>query len=137
MSGYIIKKSNWDEKAAMILMEATKDDPFIRLDDIAVLVQEGVYGLFNVYTAEAEHIASFVIRFDKSPLCEELVIVLAAGQSPAGQSLYELITPYVTQLAAKNGCKYLRGHTTRRGVAKLMENAGYKLDEYICRLEVA
>ena len=75
---YLIKRSEWNTSAAMILLDATHNDPFVSLDDIAVDVQEGKCALFDVHDAEAQHIASFVIRIDTHPKCVELVIVVAA-----------------------------------------------------------
>ncbi|MBL4761676.1 MAG: hypothetical protein JKY93_03140 [Gammaproteobacteria bacterium] len=137
---YVIKRNNWNDLTSILFLPLLKNDPFISMDDWKEGVKSGSLGLFNVWNAQGEIIAAFIVRIDESPKANELVIVAAAGNTPQsenGMGLYDLITPYVVQLANKAECTYMRAHTDRLGVTKLLERAGYETEEYICRLEIA
>lgn len=119
----------WNAQAAFWLLDAC-DDTYT-LDALAYDVQRGACSVFHVFDGQIQ-VAAFVLRLDGI----DLVVVAAGGYLPHS-SLYELITPYVEKLARENGAKFLRGHTDRRGVGRLMENAGWQLSEYVYRKEVA
>ncbi len=132
MNGVLaIKNEQWGMMAGKILAAACDDD--YPLDSLAADCQEGACSLFNVYENN-QHIASFVMRIDAGAINE--MVVVAAGGYLAHGSLYKLITPYVEQLAAANGCQYLRGHTKRKGVGRLMQRAGWEQSELIYRKKV-
>ncbi len=134
---YVILRGQWTDIAEELLKSLCENDPFITLKHWADGVKKSEYGLF--YVVENTIVsACFLVRIDSSEKADELVIVAASSTKERDRSLglYELITPYAIKLAHEAGCSYLRAHTNRKGVAKIMVSAGYKLDEYICRLAV-
>lgn len=132
----IIKRAQWDQQAERFLEKALQNDPFETINDLKNSINEGRASLYNIYDASLKHIGSFTLHVDRSPLVNELVISNGGGDTPKGQSLYTAIVPFLRVLAEENDCDYIRVHTRHRGVVKLMERAGYRLDEYIGRMEV-
>ena len=127
-----VKRENWNCTARHWL-EPACDESF-PIHDLEAECGAGACALFNVYQ-DADHIASFVLRIDGGYGDREMVVVAAGGYLAYG-SLYKLITPYVEEQARANGCSYLRGHTKRPGVGRLMEKAGWEQSEIVYRKEM-
>lgn len=135
----VVKRSNWNEAAANLLVPLCESDPFVSIEGWEEEVLAKIMALFEVYDNEGLLSGVFLVRIDESSECNELVVVGAAGKTPnyePGESIYDLITPYVIKLAQSADCSHVRAHTERKGVVKLLEKAGYKLGEYVCRIEV-
>lgn len=128
MNTLTVKNERWNDGASKWLAPAQSDYP---LHEMMADCQSGVVSLFNVYQSE-NHIASFLLRKDGAEM-----VVVAAGGYLVGGSLYKVITPYVEELARSNRCHALRGHTSRAGVGRLMERAGWEQSEIVYRKEVS
>lgn len=126
-----VKREDWNDRARWWLVPAC--DASFPIHDLEAECVAGACALFNVYQ-DADHIASFVLRIDGVAVRE--MVVVAAGGYLAYGSLYKLITPYVEEQARNNGCSFLRGHTKRPGVGRLMEKAGWEQSEIVYRKEV-
>lgn len=74
-------------------------------------------------------VGAFVLRVEE---CEG-VIVAAAGELH-GVSLVPLLLPYIEQKFI--GCRAIRFHTARPGLARVMQGRGYKGQEIIMRKEI-
>lgn len=107
------------------------------VEDFDWLKENCINGPFQCHAVafQGERIASFVTYVDPVDGGPEFVVVAAGGYLQGG-SLYQAITPFVMEMARAEGCRYLRGHTQRAGVGKLMERAGWHLSEAVYRKEV-
>lgn len=128
MNTLIVKHEPWNDAASNFLAPAISDYP---LDEMQADCEKGIRALFNVYEQQ-NHIASFVLWKDDTEL-----VVMAAGGYLVGGSLYKIITPYVEEVARQNKCDTLRGHTSRKGVGRLMERAGWAQAEIVYKKKVA
>lgn len=127
----LVKNEPWNDGAAAWLIPACDEEyPITALQNDC---ENGICSLFNVY-GENGHVASMVMRIDDGG-ARELVVVAGGGYFAHG-SLYKILTPYVEAIAAANGCKYLRGHTRRKGIGRLMQLAGWEQSEIIFRKQV-
>lgn len=116
------------------LGRALDDVPCGSMQELRDEVDNGVQAVFSIYEG-AELVGCFSVRVDEGAEASELVVTNAAG-GLRGQSLYKLVTPFVEELARAAGCQYLRGHTSRKGIGKLFEKAGWSQSEIIYRKRV-
>lgn len=61
----------------------------------------------------------------------EFVIVAAAAPEYVGQSLCEFLLPGIEEHAARVGCKRVRVHTARAGMAARLRKSGYVAGETV------
>ncbi|PZO86535.1 MAG: hypothetical protein DI626_06260 [Micavibrio aeruginosavorus] len=134
MNHLIVKQEPWNLSAATILAAAC--DETFTISDLQADCESGRASLFNIFSNDEAHIASMALRVDGEGDHKEMVVV-AGGGYLKGASLYKVLTPYVEALAVQNGCRFLRGHTSRRGIGRLMENAGWEQSEIIFRKRVS
>lgn len=95
---------------------------------VAQQVQSGVATLFQV-RALAGTLAYYVLRVDQVAGGDEGVLVVAAGR--AGFDLTATLLPAIERQFI--GCKAIRVHTSRRGVAKKLAAQGYADGEIVLR----
>ena len=111
-------------------------DPLSDLDWLLAEKKAGRINFFKVKDFDTQKIVgAMAVRIDQSDFGSELVCVCAGGNWSQG-SLYDHMTPYLEALAKNNNCAFLRGHTSRKGIGKLMERNGWELAEYVYRKRV-
>lgn len=122
----------WCDEAAEMLAEALT---WGGIAPVAEQVKSGVATLFRVYTLGgalgfgAGTLAYYVLRVDRVVGGDEGVLVLAAGR--AGFDLTATLLPTIELQFI--GCKAIRVHTSRRGVAKKLAAQGYADGEIVLR----
>ena len=99
------------------------------LDAVARQVEEGRASLFAA-DAGGEVVGAFVLRVDGG----EGVIAAAAGRLD-GVDLVPALLPHIE--ARFVGCRAIRLHTPRPGLARLMAAQGYSGQEVVMRKELA
>lgn len=132
MSEYSIKREEWSEKAQANLIKAC--DKFFSIDDLKKEVENRNMALFSLLK-NGENTCHFVIRIDGDINNLECVVVCGGGHLK-GASLFDICTPFINDIAKQCGAKIIRGHVNSKAKCKLMERAGYKLEEYIFRKAV-
>lgn len=115
----------WCDEAAAMLAEALT---WGGIAPVAQQVQSGVATLFRVRTLGGT-LAYYVLRVDRVADGDEGVLVLAAGR--AGFDLTATLLPTIELQFI--GCKAIRVHTSRRGVAKKLAAQGYADGEIVLR----
>lgn len=98
------------------------------LEAVACQVESGKASLFAVEVG-GEVVGAFVLRVEGT----EGVIVAAAGRLD-GVDLAPTILPHAETLF--RGCRSVRVHTARPGMAKLLTRQGYAAQEIVLRKEL-
>jgi hypothetical protein len=116
----IIEKINMTAEAEETLECAFLDDAaFIKNE-----IQQGVAELFKVGNA------FFVTRIERSNKNKELVIIALAGSGLVASSVH------IFNAAKLAGCKSIRFHTKRRGLAKLLTHLKPEYVETVYKINV-
>lgn len=116
----------WSEQAALILAPSV---PYATVEDLRAQVEAGAV-LFSVECA-GEPVGFYVLRVDISPSGAEGVLVAAASVN-AEFDLTANLLPHIE--GQFTGCKSIRIHTARPGLAKkLATRAGYQSAEIVLR----
>lgn len=117
-----INPAAWSAHAAGVLSEVGN------ADDYKAQVKRGAK-LFRVSEGENE-IGFYLLRVDKNPSGAEGVLVAAVGRDK-NNDLTEVILPVIERQFF--GCKSIRIHTQRPGLAKKLSRAGYGAAEMVLR----
>lgn len=120
-----IKVAPWSPEAAAALALAL---PFADVAELQTQVEHGAV-LYAVEHAGAA-VAWYVLRVELGPDSDEGVIVAAAGDLP-GVDLTAAVVPVIEKQFI--GCKTLRFHTARPGMARKMARLGYAAGEIVLR----
>lgn len=130
MDALTISAGKWNAQAAIWLMPTMNEDQDYTINDLAYDVQSGVCTLIHVEQG-GEQIANMVLRKDDAEM-----VVVALGGHLKKASLSKVLTPYVENIARQNGCKSMRVHFTKQGIARLAQSAGWKPSEIVYRKTV-
>lgn len=116
----------WSERAAQVLAPSV---PSACLDDLRAQVEAGAV-LFAVESG-GETVGFYILRIDTAPSGAEGVLVAAASVN-ADFDLTAQLLPHIE--GQFTGCKSIRIHTARPGLAKkLTTRAGYQSAEIVLR----
>lgn len=132
MRKLIFTGGEWNENVRKRLEPAC--DRFMSVEDLEDAIKRGAMSLFSVFE-EGNEVCNFVLRLDGEEDNLEMVVVCAGGHLTGG-SLFKVCTPYIEKIARECKANYIRGHVNSMAKAKLMEKAGYNLDEFIFRKAV-
>lgn len=116
-----VKSSAWHEGAYLWLLEACNQ--YIHILDLKDAVENNRATLFDIIK-DGEHCGSFVVAVEDGANKE--IVVLAAGGFMPGDGAYKKMTAFVEALAIQHRAKYIRGHTLKPAVGRMMEAAGFK-----------
>lgn len=121
-----IAPADWGDALAEILAPC-----FDRADDLAEVGAQIVQGRALAFTADdgGSIVGAFVLRVDGY----EGVIVAAAGHLD-GVTLIPLLLPTIE--AKFTGCKAIRFHTSKPGMARVMQQFGYRGQEIVLRKDI-
>ena len=131
MEQIFIEPSKWDSEAALLLIPALPHDPDFTINDLAYSVNMGESTLFTVTDNDGIVKAAFVLRKEGSEM-----VMVAVGGHLQGASVTGLLSPYVEEVAAQNGCASIRTHTRKKGIERLAIKAGWERSEVIYRKAV-
>lgn len=120
-----ICRVDWSDKAALILAPSV---PYASIEDLRAQVEAGAV-LFEVKRG-ADLVGFYILRVDQAPSGAEGVLVAAAARDE--MDLTAFLLPHIeTQFI---GCRSVRIHTARPGLAKkLATRGGYGAAEIIMR----
>ena len=111
--------AEWSPQAAGWLARAV--DTLLDLEDLRAQFKNGA-ALFEIQS-EGECIGAFLLRVEDSVHGSVGVVVAASGDL-RGVSLLSTVLPEIEKLFL--GCKYLRVHSSRAGMASRLLKHGYK-----------
>jgi len=120
-----VARADWGPVAADLLADCYGDP--VELAKVARQVEEGAASLFTADDG-GEIVAAFVLRVDG----DEGVIVAANARD--GVELIPVLLPNME--TRFTGCRTVRFHTARPGLAKLMQAFGYAGREIVLRKEL-
>lgn len=123
-----LEKIDWDNLAAEHLAEAVGTG--YGLPEMEIEVATSTTDLYGAFF-DGTRFASCILRRDG----EELVVVAAGGKTQEG-STFKLMFPFIKEIAKSEGFTRIRAHTFDAARVRLMEQAGWRQDEYILRAEV-
>lgn len=115
----------WSKAAASALSEAV---PFASSDDLKAQVKAGA-SLFAVF-CDAQPVGFYLLRVDQTESGAEGVLVAASGDL-AGVDLTATLVPVIEKQFT--GCRSMRIHTARPGLARKLARMGYRAGEIILR----
>lgn len=124
----------WNADIEADLSRAIKSGDMCDVSDYKAAIDNKEALLLGVYE-EGKRICSQVVRFDENKHGCELVAWATAGRMTDGSIIQEF-TPFLIDLAQKNGCVAVRAHTHKKAITKLYERAGWVLKEYVYGIEV-
>lgn len=102
--------------------------PAIECDPTADAAQVIAGGTLCVAAHAGHDVAAFLLRQDGP----EIVVVAAVGALP-GVSLLDAILPHIE---ATTSAKWIRIHSSRRGMARQLARHGYTMAEVVYRKEI-
>lgn len=124
-----LKRISWSDDVSTFLEECQGEG--WTLEDMRLCVEHGSLDLYGVIYFE-KLVAVMLLRNDFPDL-----VIVAAGGITIEKSTYRVVLPYVREYAKKNGFKKIRAYAVDKLRAKALELAGWKLEEYVYRIEVA
>lgn len=122
-----ITAAPWCDRAAATLAPAVRS-----VENIAAQVKTERAALFWVHADGAE-LGAFVLRVDTPPSGAEGVVVAAAGEL-RGVDLTAFLLPTIE--AMFKGCKRVRVHTRRQGMAAKLARLGFGIQEAVYTKEL-
>lgn len=122
----------WSDAAGELLSRAMLCDPGASVATLKRAVNRRQAVLLGVY-AHHVRIGACVLRIERREGGAEGVIVAASGRL-AGVNLTRALLPAIERKF--RGVKRIRVHTARRGLVKLLAQAGYTLREFVLHREV-
>jgi len=128
-----IKTCDWSGEVYDRLKPACDDH--YTIDELKQDCLSKQVSLFGVYNDNRKEICNFVLRLEEGERSSEMVVVVGGGKLK-GASLFNVVTPYIEEIARKCGAQYIRGHVNSKAKAKLMEKAGYLESEIVFRKAV-
>ena len=124
----------WNEEIERDLEKCIKEGDLCHVSDYKAAIDDNKAILLGVYDGE-KRICSQVLRFDENDHGCELVAWATAGHLKGG-SIIEEFTPFLIDVAKRNNCCAIRAHTSKKGITKLYERAGWSFSEYVYKIEV-
>lgn len=124
----------WSASVAGMLAPICADDESGGVENIRRQVEGGAAQVFKVI-AGAELVGYYVLRVDTVAAGKELVVIAGAGGLP-GVPLLQVMLPAIEAQAVESGCRWVRIHTSRRGMYKQLPRLGYQPAEVVYRKEV-
>ena len=76
-------------------------------------------------------VGAYMLRFDQLTSGQIEGVVVAGQGMHADIQLFDLVMPTIEQQCRERGCKTLRVHTSRPGVAKKLQRHGFELAEVV------
>lgn len=119
----------WCEEAEIMLSQAAHN---CSIQDLKNQVECGAT-LFKL-TLNDELIGYYILRIDNLNQWSEAVFVAGAGNHQDFDVTTTAVLIAETQVL---NCKYLRIHTARAGLAKLISKIGFDVEEIVMRKELA
>lgn len=118
----MIRQTFWSRHAAAALLGAAGD-----LDTLEEIAQEARQGLAQVWRVDTDEAQGWVVtRVEMRPDGPlELVVVLGAGHGARS------IIPWFKHLAVSHDLPRIRTHIKRRGLRRLYEREGFRVDHEI------
>ena len=127
-------KSKSSSKVASHLEAAPQTDPTISgLDWHKQCLDDGKTRLFGVYI-NGEHKASMLCCVYEADNGAEFIVEVIGGDDGHAGVMDGLSG--ITELAKQASCQVVRFNTSRKGLAHIAEQNGYKLSEFVLRKEV-
>lgn len=127
---HLIPDQRWTEELAHAL--APLCDAFTPLEFYRDGVILGTLTVERAYGEDTRPCGWALWRVDHYKTESALVIVAAVGTHPTF-SLADCVLPLFDDMARARGCKAVRFHTTRHGLARLAALHGYGATEYVFR----
>lgn len=121
-------KRTWDPQ---IEKAVRKLDPFCGVDAVRERVQSGHFQVFSIWF-DREHLGVIFVRIDKRyDGAKELVLVYTVARDGISRPLTSYMGPVLDQIARNNGLPYIRIHSERRGIDRILEHSGYEFQESV------
>lgn len=126
------KKIELNQDIKLFLAPAMANDPLNSINSVIQDIERGVCQLIGGFIDDKLTLA-FVIRIDVGELGKELVVVVGASSVYGGTSLS---IPYFEKIARQEGCEYIRIHTAKKALAKILVKNGFEVSELVVRKRV-
>jgi hypothetical protein len=127
---YLLKTGGWSVEVEDLLAPAMSHDPLASLDGLRVDVETGQAMLFTLNQG-LDLTGAFVLRVDRADLGRECVLV--AGGARPGHRHTVGVLEFSEAMAAQLNCDFIRLHTARDGLARMLPDLGWHEAERVYR----